>query len=352
MPSFLVDPLLVTVPAPGSPRPLVDSWIAALGAWLAEIQSSPFEWRHSLECTHQLQAKERFPTFDQLRRLILGVQLGAVNVVQMTRALNGFFQDASKDFLAGATTKYAIAEDGSLQIRPGEFLARNDASIRDMLGSALVCLSCDRGIGDEFASRAHLVTMPFSTGEREVHVSAKIAVTDPDRVVHALAAGAIEERFAVVLTPEDLLKTIDIAEMFAAGAGPFVQAVMNAAQALTVRSLGTCVVGPKFWDSLSASAIINDQSALVKLLRTAAGVVAGLASELNVDLRALRTTANPDSPQRTRDRDGARAWRLTLTTRGAGWRLHYWHVPEVTGVQVEQVELANVVRESETYIPE
>jgi hypothetical protein len=56
---------------------------------------------------------------------------------------------------------------------------------------------------------------------------------------------------------------------------------------------------------------------------------------------ALRETKAANSPQQTRGEDHGKAWRLTLTDSGVGWRLHYWQIPTTQG---SMIEFANIVK--------
>ena len=50
-----------------------------------------------------------------------------------------------------------------------------------------------------------------------------------------------------------------------------------------------------------------------------------------------------------RGKDQASAWRIDVMKYGAGWRLHYWHIPGPDG---GSIEFSNVCKESETMIYE
>ena len=71
-------------------------------------------------------------------------------------------------------------------------------------------------------------------------------------------------------------------------------------------------------------------------------VIADKAKDVkNYHLRQLRESKTADSKQRTRESDNAKAWRLTITPDGVGWRLHYWQVPTPNG---SIIEFANVLK--------
>jgi hypothetical protein len=99
------------------------------------------------------------------------------------------------------------------------------------------------------------------------------------------------------------------------------------------------------------SAIESNASALEKMVRVCAGIVAGLAVDMGVDLRPLRRSRAANSGQVERESDGAKAWRVTLTDRGPGWRMHYWHVPSRPSEnQTEAIEFERVLRKHDPEI--
>ena len=85
----------------------------------------------------------------------------------------------------------------------------------------------------------------------------------------------------------------------------------------------------------------NNEVILAKLVRVAATVIADKAMDVKCNLRQLRESKTADSPQRTRASDGAKAWRLTLTDKGVGWRMHYWRIPAEDG---SCIEFANALK--------
>ena len=63
-------------------------------------------------------------------------------------------------------------------------------------------------------------------------------------------------------------------------------------------------------------------------------------------IHALRTGAGGSNAQRIRESDGASAWRVTITRRGAGLRAHYWDCPNGS------IEIAWLGPHSDFSIPE
>lgn len=100
------------------------------------------------------------------------------------------------------------------------------------------------------------------------------------------------------------------------------------------RPLPEYVIGPQFLDSLERLEGIK----LVKVADVAFEIVTGLAAEnASREVHRLRTGPGGDDPVRTRDADGAKAWRASLQVKSpSARRIHYWVLPD------GQIELARV----------
>lgn len=351
MPAFVVDPLVVTVPPPECGDETLIKWLKTLELWLGEVQSSPFPWLHFLECTHRLQEINRFPTFTTLRDLARTRKLD-INVRRLMVGVDSFFQDESKDILAETTTRYALVEEEAPEIVPAEFISRNEPPIHETLMNALFCLACDRAAGNDFARSIHVATLPLEGEVRSLVVRGTLALTEPEEVADQIAQGRLDEIVPVLYNPDDFQTRVE--DILEGGFDVFRAAVVRLARRL-YRD-GTILpfsAGSEFWRSLRVSTINTNQSAVEKLLRICAAMVAGHLDELMSELRPVRTSVGPQSAQRIRQRDGARGWRLIITKKGIGWRLHYWHVPARHPHQAECIELANVIRMQEVpRIPE
>ncbi len=351
MPSFVVDPVLCTTPEGDEPEE-ASRWLAALGAWLDAVEASPFEWRHVHRCSLALLDMGRFPAFDSLRRA-QKIARADVNTGGLLRRISRFFQNEEHDLLAVTATRCFVVPDGQQpMIAPADVLGRNLPEVSGLLTDALLCVACDKATGERFARTAHFVTLPFAGGEREILVAGPVGLVDPDTMSERLGDKALNERFPVLLSPDDL-SDFDRDALLAggeAGLAPLIDSMAGRSfPGATTTSIG---VGAHFWQSMEKTGILQDAFASCKLLRICAGLVADRLEEMNVDRRFKRSTMAPDSPQQTRKSDEGRAWRLTITKHGAGYRLHYWHVP-ASGGRPAYVELANVLRETDPVtIPE
>jgi hypothetical protein len=107
-------------------------------------------------------------------------------------------------------------------------------------------------------------------------------------------------------------------------------------------------LGPHFIESVNKRGLDTNEFVLRSFIRAASDVIAGKAKDRSgYSLHAFRESETADSPQLIRNSDYARAWRLMLQKRGAGWRLHYWQTLTTKG---DIIEFANVCKESEREI--
>jgi hypothetical protein len=352
----VVDPVLATtpeIPAPtdGADVAELSRWLTALGAWLAAMEGSPFAWKHFLACTGALQQLGRFPTFESLRaaRQAAGAD---VNIAGLLKSIARFFQDESRDLLAVTATRCVVVAEPEPRTAPPELLGRNLPEVRCPLRDGLLCLACDKAAGDPFAKSARIVTLPFAEPMPEMSIEGTISLIDPEDMTERLKSEKLSERFPVLVSPDQLAE-LHYEALLAGGEGALGSLITSIA---TSSYPGSTILpvraGGRFWRSLEDTGILENRFAALKLLKICAAVVTGRQDELNVERRPLRETQAADSPQRKRESDKAKAWRVTITKEGAGYRLHYWHTPR-QGEQVERVELANVLCEQDApVIPE
>jgi hypothetical protein len=350
VPSFVVDPILCTTPETADPSE-VARWLAALEAWLAAREASPFEWRHFFDCTEKIEGLGRFPAFEALRAARRIGELD-VNIPTLLQRLARFFQNEAHDLRGITTTRAAVVVEAEPAILPLELLARNAPDVRGGLRDGLLCLACDKTAGEPFAREMHLVTLPFADRAKEVSVAGTIALVDPEEMAKRLGTQAVAESFPTVFSP-DALAEFDYEALLAGGEEALAALLTSLASSRHPGSRPLALsLGSHFWESLHRTSIVEDRFATRKLLGICAALLAGRLDALNVDRRPKRATSAPDAPQQTRSADKAKAWRLTITKAGAGYRLHYWHVP-ADGEHGERIELANILRETDpVVIPE
>lgn len=348
MPNFIVDPFLVTTPSLSHDDTDLKRWLLSLDSWLTESQSSPFQWRHFYECTQALFLLDRFASFLAMRPIAQRCGLD-INLGQLSRRIDSFFRDEARDVRAITATKYVVMESDSI-VSPQEFIERNEPDVQQDLIGSLLCLACDKSVGESFASDVYIVTMPFNSAvelPESINVQGTVALTDPDDVGVRLVPPRLDENFPILFSPDDLHGALSPTEIWQGGPTEFLKAVERSAHAVGVGTLLPVRLGPNFWQSLISSTLGTNQSAFAKLVRLCGYISLNQARTINVDLRPLRIDSTPDSPQHVRESDSAHAWRLTITTSGIGWRMHYWHVPAQAPNQTEAIELANVLRKQD-----
>jgi len=247
-----------------------------------------------------------------------------INLGQLSRRIDSFFRDEARDVRAITATKYVVMESDSI-VSPQEFIERNEPDVqKDLIGS-LLCLACDKSVGESFASDVHIVTMPFDSAvepPESINIQGTVALTDPNDVGVRLIPPRLNENFPILFSPDNLHGALSPTEIWQGGPTEFLKAVEHSAHAVgigTGKPLLPVRLGPDFWQSLTSSTLGTNQSAFAKLVRLCGYVSLSHAQAINVDLRPLRIDSTPDSPQRIRESDGARAWRLTITTSGIGW---------------------------------
>ncbi len=225
---------------------------------------------------------------------------------------------------------------------PAAFVSRNDPVLHEDLIASVVCLACDRMVGERFAGSVQLVTVPFPGRYAGVQVRGTLALTDPDQVMDRLGRRRFDETVPLIYSPEDFQTRVE--DILEGGFDVFRDGVVRLARRLYQDvHLLPITAGSEFWPSLWESTINTNQAAMERLLRICAAVVANRLDDVKSELRPVRSSVGPQSAQRVRKRDGARGWRMIITKKGVGWRLHYWHVPARKPDQAECVELANVL---------
>ncbi len=342
MPGFVIDPLLVTLPPPDCTVAEFAAWVRRLESWLAEVDASPFEWRHFLQCTYRLQELDRFPTFQRIRDMVRarGIE---INVRRLSAQVAAFFQDETRDILESTTTKFALVEEESPEVIPAAFISRNAPALHEDLMASVVCLTCDRIVGEPFARSVQVATVPFQRRYASLKIRGTLALTEPDRLLDRVARRHFDEAIPMVYSPEDFQTRVQ--DILEGGFDVFRDGVVRLARRLYQDvALLPISAGSEFWRSLWDSTINTNQAAVERLLRICAAIVANRLDDVKSELRPVRSSVGPQSAQRVRKHDGARGWRMVITKKGVGWRLHYWHVPARLPEQPECVELANVLR--------
>lgn len=292
MKAIFVDATVVTTPGEDDSKDAVEEWLYSLQAWLREALHGHYQWLHSVKATELLDTHGRFPRFETLKPLMMKYKID-ISLPLLMREINAFFREETLDLGNKLEElEYLVeVEKGTVHIQPEVFSQRwLDCIQPDMMQLLITACACKHS-SNAFAQDLHIVTLKLPDSTREIEVSAIIIDALPP--LECDAGRRIMQTFPLIFTPDDL---------------PHLD---------------------------------SDRMVLEKIVRMAAAVMADRAMEVKCNLRHLRVSKTADSPQLTRASDGAKAWRLTLTDKGVGWRMHYWRIPDAEG---SIIEFANVLK--------
>lgn len=352
MANIFVDPVIVMAPPDNTSRDGIEVWLAHLTVWLQEALTSPFEWLHFVQATNLLQEKGRFPDFNLLKNWQQKYRLD-INISQIARNVNAFFRNEEfdlKQHLDKLEYDFEV-ETGSISISPVQFTARWLDFIHDDMHMLFVATCVSKCLGHAVARELRIATLAFPHTIREIEVSAIIVDAIPDFPRNA--DNTISQTFPLLFTPDDLLPLIDVIELWDKGAKGLIYAIEQQFKkdwSENVSQPTRFIIGRCFIESVNDAGLDTNENMLRRIVKSAAAVIADQAKNIKgYKLHELRETEAGNSPQRTRARDNAKAWRLMLEKHGAGWRMHYWQIPTEEG---STIEFSNVVKESDDTICE
>jgi|GEM_PF-2835604 len=352
MANIFVDPVIVTTPPDNTSRDGIEEWLANLTIWLQEALTSPFEWLHFVQATDLLQESGRFPDFNLLKNWQKRYRLD-INIIQIARSINDFFRNEDFDLkqtLDRLEYDFEV-ETGSISINPAQFIVRWLDAIHQEMHSLFAATCVSKCLNHDLARELRIATSAFPHSVREIEVSAVIVDAIPD--FPRSADNSISQTFPLLFTPDDLLPLIDVIELWDRGTKGLLYAIEQQFKKdwyETASDPMKFILGRCFIDSVNDAGLDTNEHMLRRIVKSAAAVIADQAKNIKgYKLHELRETEAANSPQRTRARDNAKAWRLMLGKHGAGWRLHYWQIPTLEG---SIIEFSNVVKESDDTICE
>ena len=352
MANIFVDPVIVMTPPDNTSRDGIEVWLANLTLWLQEALTSPFEWLHFVQATNLLQENGRFPDFNQLKIWQKKYRLD-INISQIARNVNAFFRHEEFDLKQNLDKlEYDFeVEAGSISITPVQFTARWLNSLQEDMHALFAATCVSKCLEHSITRELRIATLAFQHTAREIEVSAIIVDAIPDFPRNV--DNTISQTFPLLFTPNDLLPSINVIELWDKGVKGLVYAIEqqykkdwreSASQPMRF-NIGSC-----FIESVNDAGLDTSENMLRRIVKSAAAVIADQAKTIKgYKLHELRETEAGNSPQRTRSRDNAKAWRLMLEKHGAGWRMHYWQIPTEEG---SIIEFSNVVKESDDTICE
>jgi hypothetical protein len=349
MPNIFVDPAIVMIPADDVARDGIEEWIDNLNVWLKEALSSPYAWLHSIQATEILLDSGRFPTFVALRNWQRKYRLN-IDPERIVRQVNRFFLDKERDLSWKLETLGFLveAETGSVIVQPDLFASRWLDTIHDQMYLLLVTLCACKHTNHSFTHELHIATLRLPVLDKAIEITAIIADAIPD--FPRYADNRISQKFPLLFAPDDLLPLINVIELWDKGENGLIYAIEQQFKKEFVSQPTKFILGRCFIESVNDAGLDTNEQMLRRIVKAAAAVIADQAKNTKgYKLHELRETEAANSPQRTRHRDNAKAWRLMLEKHGAGWRLHYWQIPAEEG---SIIEFSNVVKESDDTICE
>ncbi len=340
------------VPSDHESRAEIEAWLDNLDMWLKEALTSPFSWLHSIQATNYLQSSGLFPSFELLRNWQRRYQLN-INPAQLAKNVNEFFRNLDFD-LKHNLDKFEYdfeVKAGSISVSPVQFIARWPDSILEDMQWLLVATCVSKCLNHSISRNLQIITLKLSQSEREIEVSATIVESLPD--FPREANDEITGIFPLLFTPDDLLPMIDVIELWNKGEKGLSYAIKNQFKKdwrETVPQPLKFHIGSAFIESVNNAGLDTNDTILRRIVRAAAAVIADQAKHSEgYKLHERRQSKAANSPQYTRSRDNAKAWRLMIGKHGAGWRMHYWQIPTQEG---SIIEFSNVVKESDDTIYE
>src|SRR6266581_1573485 len=240
---------------------------------------------------------------------------------------------------------------GSISVSPVQFIARWPDSILEDMQWLLVATCVSKCLNHSISRNLQIITLKLSQSEREIEVSATIVEALPD--FPREANDEITGIFPLLFTPDDLMPMIDVIELWNKGEKGLSYAIKNKFKKdwrETVPQPLKFHIGSAFIESVNNAGLDTNDTILRRIVRAAAAVIADQAKHSEgYKLHERRQSKAANSPQYTRSRDNAKAWRLMIGKHGAGWRMHYWQIPTQEG---SIIEFSNVVKESDDTIYE
>jgi hypothetical protein len=343
--AIFVDAALVTTPSEDESKEAVEAWLKILQMWLQEALYGHFQWLHCVQASNLLTVYGRFPNFDVLRSWSRKYNLD-INPALLARDVNTFFRDETLDLQSCLEVlEYdAEIEPGSVHIRPEAIAQRWLDYIQPEMRQLLVTACAYKYLGSEFVQYLHMVTPALIDPAREIEISA-IMIDSLPSLPRELDQ-RISQTLPLLFTPDDLLPLIDVVSLWYEGEQGIIYAIEQQFKK-TWQQTGIepmpFRLGPRFIESANNANLDTNIVVLEKIIRIAAAIIADKAMEVKCNLRHLRMSKTADSPQRVRSDDGAKAWRLTLTDQGVGWRMHYWRIPG----EKNAIEFASVLKKSD-----
>ena len=341
MPNIFVDPIIVVAPPTNAAANVVVAYLDTLYQWLEEALNSPHNWLYSYKAANSLWDNGQYPDSKLLQHWsrLHGEQID-VNIGLISRWLDMFFNPELNLESSLENLGYLIEpEEQTIVVQPEIYSKRWQGVMHDEMFVLLARTCAYKHIGFAFTDDLYIATLAFECVNKEIAVSTKILDSEPtfdwqNVITHSLS---------LLFTPDDLPPPTNILLLWDKGE----QGMRYAIDHWRKHDWHHSVVWKyrfraSFFETIREAELDVDILVLTKIVRAAAAIITNNAKDIDkYDLRHLRESKTADSKQRTRIEDNAKAWRLTITPDGVGWRMHYWQVPTSQG---SVIEFANILK--------
>lgn len=347
MPNILIDPVLVVAPSEQASKAEVENWFNSLILWLEEATTPFYDWFYSPNIIWLIGESRQYPTFFTLQTLVRRYRVDVdVPLVLIANRLKELFNNENHELKIQDFDRRLEAlnydvefQPDSTQITPPEFTLRWPAPIQAEMLNLFGKLCVYKFAGDEFVTNLTIATshLPKAQNKQiEVETIVTLAIGSP-KLEQLLENSSLTEVFPLLFTPDDL-PLLDVLYLWAQGEAGIKKAISQQYQQQQGNaSMFEYYLGKDFIKDVETASLHTNVTLLRTMIKSMVVVLADKAKDLGVELEQLRESKNANSAQRTKN--GAGAWRLRITTKGAGWRLHYWRKNNI-------IEFSNVVRES------
>ncbi|MBA2681421.1 MAG: hypothetical protein H0U76_23860 [Ktedonobacteraceae bacterium] len=348
MHNILFDPGLLVAPADTSDRGEVERWLTSLEMWASVAGTTPHAWYHLTDLVVKYLGHERFPSFHLLRTLQQRYHLNIALPTIATLVNEVFLQDACSFRPALETHLFTYGfvvepTHDTIAIHPGDLSTQWPGEICNAVTSLLAEAGVGKWKGEPFSTNVVIATARHRAIEHELSVAGEATIlstqNEQEHISFSVVFPLLGETKA--LTPTDIRAIWELSEEEVQRA--IARQFQDSWETTGAQPL-PFVLGPQFFASVRERGADANRVVLTKIVSVAAAVIAESAMAINCDLHPLRESSAPNSPQRTRQSDGAKGWRLTLTHKGAGWRMHYWHISNASG---SSIEFSNILKKHE-----
>src|SRR6266436_7593801 len=283
MANIVIDPVIIMAPRDEAARAEVEAWLENLTTWLERSLTAPFTWLHDRQASELLEVHGQFPSFAQLKQLQQKYRLD-VNSSHIARNVNEFFRDDTLDLEDHLKRlEYAIEpEDGSIIIKPEQFVARLPRYIDDGFYILLAdCCAC-KHLDHPFGQKLHIATLALVDGSREIEVSVVVLYVLPLDFPRPVD-NKIAQAFPLLITPDDLLPLTDVIDLWTKGESGIIYALKQESKkdrSGTLANLFKFRLGPHFIESVNGRGLDFNEIIPRSIIRAASNVIADRAKDI------------------------------------------------------------------------